>query len=340
MTPYRVASQAQYRSGPITKDGPWIPRDGAAFFELYDGSWVLLFGWHNPAPPAWGRDTTNEVLLSHDHGNTWTVLAPHDPSDVSRPFPRHAAPVFRHAFDGLVYLIVLGADGQATGGAQPFLHDVWRVAVGRVSGDTIEPLPVSNLRYSWERMTAAAEWGSRIFQCGTSHNGALMLFGGQTTNDNTPLADLWQSLDCGATWQTLGVSPVPARGIAGMCSFKGRLRLVAGGTYSDVHPRTYYNDAWSYANGIWVQDSPSCEFSPREYCNAISDGERIVFANGSDNTGNLNDCWESHDGTTYHRLPASWPATHAAGFDSTSRGVVMCSGNHLNATVYSLEVDT
>ncbi len=303
---------------------PYNIRDGAHLVKTASGRILLIGGW-NPylaeEEPIYGPDaqivdwdgyTTNEVWASDDGGATFQVLLAHDltppTSGAGARFqPFHTGGVVQ--LDAYTY--VVGSD------VFDVRSDVWR------SGDNGE---------TWERMTAAAEWGDRFLHMTAAFDGALYVMGGQTDlNDKaSALQDVWRSTDGGATWTQLADAPWAKRGLVYTpCEHDGSLFICGGGTY-DAVTRDYYNDVWRFDGATWIEvlADGHLMWEPRQYHNMASTGSRLWVASGWHEV-NLNSIAYSDDnGVTWAAFSDGlWPPSHADGFCSLGDRILHATGN-------------
>lgn len=303
----------------VTCDAPWHARDGAGLVWFAERLW-MLGGWHSPA--VWGDAyTTNEVWVSDDLGDTWSLALAHEPAPPqegpgARWTPRHTVGFLPLQVDGTDFLYVVGGDIYAPVG------DVWRSTDG----------------LTWKQVAAHTPWEGRVLQMVGALDGALYVMGGQDTiaDPATARADVWRSWDGGITWEALGDAPWGPRGMVyDLVAFKGALWLAGGGTYDDDGPRTFYNDVWRFDGTTWMQVTDAAPWAPREYHNVwVFDGELWV-GSGYDGVGNRNDLWHSPDGRAWTRAatPPFLPG-HGDGMAVTSAGLVHATGNAMDRCVH------
>jgi hypothetical protein len=127
----------------------------------------------------------------------------------------------------------------------------------------------------------------------------------------TASSSVWSSTD-GATWECVTTAaPWDPREAAAGVVFKGEMWIM-GGTrqyYYSNNSHDLRNDVWHSKDGKeWVQATPSAQWSPRAYHNAVVLGDSIyVFGGGNYQTSGeygkahkggfvVNDVWKSTDG--------------------------------------------
>jgi hypothetical protein len=245
-------------------------RDGATLFvSPSDANRLILFGgWNSTGlDNSAGEITTNEVWKSDDDGATWQLLLAYDPTPPTsgagaRPYRVHTPANCAHGG----YHYFAGGDYAVPG------DEVWRTADGE----------------TWERMSAAGEFGVRTLAMMASLGGNLYLCGGQTNigDPNSVLADVWESTDNGATWTELAAPPWAARscGSRGLIPHNGELFLIGGFRYGGTLATDFFSDVWSFDGTTWTEvlaeGHGTWTNGGRGYQNCFSLGGRLWVFNG------------------------------------------------------------
>ncbi len=318
LTPY---SCAQNRLSLLTSDWGITVRDGAGLVTMWDGTLVLLGGWHNGNLAEWGnRPTTNQIYHSNDNGATWAVTLAHDADPPQtgagqRWRPRHPLHAVTMTYEGREYIYVIGGDHLDTGyyGAGTYPSDVWRSAD---EGAT------------WEVLTTTAPWGSRMLHQVWKMGSVLYVAGGQTDiNDKaTAKNDVYKSVDGGRNWSSLGNAPWTARGSAQVVNFRGKAWLMGGQQY-DAGDHVYFDDVWSFDGTTWTQVLAHAPWTARGYANSVVWAGKMWILRGTA-PAMLSDLWGTSDGVTWtqNAWPASGVVEHAGCVTVSRDGTKMIVG--------------
>lgn len=326
---YRLVGPG-YRQSRLTSSWGIVARDGAGLVTTSDGTMVLLGGWNGTAQPTWGDTvTTNEVYRSAD-GVTWTSVlahaaAPPQTGAGQRWRRRHAHGTLLVTISGTEYIYIIGGDGfdsffggDGAGGA-PYPTDVWRSAA-------------STYGATWERMTASAEWGSRLLHMVWALGETLYVAGGQTCQTTgCVLNDVWKSTDAGATWSRVTHNaPWTGRGTFSnsLPVLNGKAYLIGGEQYDNsAADRVYYNDVWSFDGTTWEQHTPAAPWTARGYHNVLLWNSRLWLLRGAAASGMLNDAWWSVNGRDWTQSRGAAGRTdHAGSAAITSAGTLLICG--------------
>jgi hypothetical protein len=153
---------------------------------------------------------------------------------------------------------------------------------------------------NWEKVTDAADFGSRYGHSVTVFNGYLFVIGGKHS-EGSFANDIWKSSD-GKNWKRVLDADFLRRHYHTVTEFKTRLWLIGGLGESDYE--SCLNDIWSSEDGThW---KPEVDFAPfsRRYSQGtgVINGNLVVVGGmyeGFTGTKNLYDIWSSPDGFTW-----------------------------------------
>jgi Phage stabilisation protein/Kelch motif len=192
-----------------------------------------------------------------------------------------------------------------------------------ISGDTLNVFGgASNL--SVFQATNAAGFSKRYGVQACGFNGHLYVMGGFTTQTNSPLNDVWTSID-GANWSRITANaPWAARGLGQAIVFNNKMWIMGGKT-STLGTNNTFSDVWSTPDGInWTQTSASAWPGRSRFGLCIFNNLMWVAGGnagiaGVNNIGtNLarSDVWYSPDGITWTQATknATWIARYSFAF--------------------------
>ncbi|MCC6422101.1 MAG: PEP-CTERM sorting domain-containing protein [Phycisphaerales bacterium] len=321
------ATNPQYQWHQVTASAPFAARDGAGAL-VYNNKMWLLGGW-NPSDATHFPKITNNEVWSSTNGADWTLVKPNTFKDgVYNPATdwegRHTAGYIVH--DNKMYIV----GGDANQGH--YQNDVW----SSTNGST------------WTKLTDNVPWGPRVLHHTVEFNNKIWVMGGQTLPQfaaapETFYRDIWISTD-GIAWRQVTPNEPfwPQRGmIGGAAVMNGRLWVLGGGTYDTPnHPRNYFNDVWSTADGIeWTQHTANAPWAPREYHDVAVFNNELWVMEGYDGAGNREDVWHSPDGVNWTELPDTpWAPRHAASVFVHDDALWMVAGNNMTPDVWKLTV--
>jgi hypothetical protein len=278
--------------GPTVNLGPTYAGDNIfdrrSYFAAisYNGE-LHFFGGYNDLYP----DNASKVL--RDHWSTRT----------GAEWTRHATPPWeaREAY-GLV------------------VNDNKVVLIGGVT--YINPDPGWHLRafsdiwamdsnYEWQLVCANAPFGKRRSMGCVAIDGAIYVFGG-FNSQNVLQADMWKSVDGGATWTQLATPPWSARGPFHYCEANGKAWVLGGNTaqlggsdLNDVWSFDPFTETWtSHGNATWAPRVGSQMFVKR----GMPYDEMFIVGGMSGAPPYrtyYGDVWSSTDGTNWIRNNAS-----------------------------------
>lgn len=333
--------ESGYIEEKITADWGITSRDGAGLVTTGDGTLVLLGGWKGTPQAEWGNHvTTNQIYKSTNNGATWTVVLAHDDDPPQtgvgqRWRRRHTQGTLLVTIGGTEYIYVIAGDafnsvyGPESG---PYPTDVWRS-------------PASTYGATWERMTDAAEWGSRVLPMVWAMGETLYLAGGQTNvNSNiTAKNDVWKSEDGGATW-TLVTEHAPWVGRGAISNvlptFDNKVWITGGLVYdSNAGSRLFFNDVWSFDGQTWILANPDADWAPRGFVNSATFGGKLWVLKGT-GPDMFRDAWFSTDGIHWSlNRGAAGQTDHAGSVTVNLAGtkMIICGGTGNNGgRVYSI----
>jgi len=181
---------------------------------------------------------------------------------------------------------------------------------------------------TWTQQTANAEWSQRQYHTTVVMlDGSIVLAGGKG-GDNSPLNDVWRSVDNGATWNLQTTSAAWQARNGHTCVVTPDGSIILSGGYADDAK----NDTWRSTDyGVtWIQQSDTGNWSARfSHTSVVMPDGSIVLAGGkSGGRGGIyfNDTWRSTDhGSTWSQVNAS--SGWAARYEHTS--VAMPNGSVL-----------
>lgn len=282
-------------SPAASKKGPSARWGAAMTYDLKNG-YVVLFGGET------GTGYLNDTWKFA--AGVWTKLSP-----TSHPSARSLAAISYDAKDGYVVLFGGVVNGM-------YLDDTWKFVGGQWTN-------LSPTKHPAARSVAAMSYDAG--------DGYVVLFGGISSSGAT-LGDTWTYL--GGVWTKLSPSTHPsARYGAGLTddTGDGYLLLFGGcGSENGLCAKPVH-DTWSFADGSWMQLSPSKSPSSRGGMVLVDDVSAgyVVMFGGSNNTTVFGDTWTFLAGKWTHLSLSVSPSARAvpgAAFDDQDGAVVIFGG--------------
>jgi RHS repeat-associated protein len=328
----------------VTTNAGWSARAGHSSVVMPDGSIVLM----GDSEALSGGSLKNDVWRSTDNGATWSlvnasagwsgrtghssVVVP-DGSIVLMDWDTNE--VWRATDGGVSWSLVNASVGWSAGNYQcsVVLPDGSIVLMG--SWDDSGSLK-NDVRRStdngatWSLITANAGWSAGSwYNTVVMPDGSIVLMGGISENGRFK-ADVWRSMDNGATWSQVNAS-AGWSGRAGHSSVAvpdGSIVLMGGS--EDMSGGSQKNDVWrSQDNGAtWSLVTANAGWSARSgHSSVVMPDGSIVLMGGSENMSSgsqKNDVWRSEDnGATWSLVTANAGWSGRAGHSS----VVMPDGS-------------